>query len=86
MKKSFNSYPKIIFIDGTYKLLMMPLTVVIILVEDSNGFSEVAAVGLLSSEESSCYKWFLETFYNINPEACKKVRCVRVIRMSKREV
>ena len=75
MKVSFESCPEIIFIDGTYKLLMMPITVVLILVEDSNGSSEVAAVGLLSSEEKSSYKWFLQSFYNQNPEACKKIKC-----------
>lgn len=47
MKKSFESYPDVIFVDSTYKLLDINLPLFVIMVENRNGESLVAAVGLL---------------------------------------
>ena len=52
-KNIFSSYPEPVCIDATYKLLELRFPVYIMLVEDGNGQSEVAAVFLLLEE----YDW-----------------------------
>lgn len=44
MKNIFAAYPEFVCIDATYKLLEFHFPVHIILVEDGNGQSEIAAV------------------------------------------
>ncbi|OXU16383.1 hypothetical protein TSAR_012089 [Trichomalopsis sarcophagae] len=75
MKKSFDSYPEM-FIDGTYKLLQLDFTVVILMVEDSNSTSEVVAVGLLVTEDAENCEWFLNTFCKYHPESSKNIKCI----------
>ena len=50
MKKMFSSYPELVCIDATYKLLELRFPVYIMLVEDGNRQSEVVAVFLLMEE------------------------------------
>lgn len=50
MKQIFSSYPELICIDATYKLLELRFPVYIMLVEDGNGQSEIAAAFLLMEE------------------------------------
>ncbi|OXU27959.1 hypothetical protein TSAR_009990 [Trichomalopsis sarcophagae] len=76
MLKSLEAFPEILFIDGTYKLLQLNFTVVVILVDDANGCSEVVAMGIFVTEDNDTHDWFLNTFYKQNPEACKKVKCI----------
>ena len=57
MKKTFDAYPEILFIDATYKLLELRFPLYIILIEDGNGQSEIAAAFLLleaTSLSKSC--------------------------------
>ena len=44
MKNVFTAYPELVCIDATYKPLDLRFQVNIILVEDGNGQSEIAAV------------------------------------------
>ncbi|KAF0704891.1 zinc finger SWIM domain-containing protein 3-like, partial [Aphis craccivora] len=37
------------------------------MIEDSNGQSEIAAIGLLVNEEEVTLRWFFETFKKNNP-------------------
>lgn len=76
MQEIFKHFPEILFIDGTYKLLQIDLTVVIILVEDGNEFSEVVGVGLLSVEDADNYTWLLKTFRENNTEGCENVKVI----------
>ncbi len=50
MKEIFSAYPELICVDATYKLLELRFPLYIILVEDGNGCSEVAAAFLLLEE------------------------------------
>ena len=50
MRHVFCTYPEILFIDATYKLLELRFPVYVLLVEDGNGQSELAAVFLLLEE------------------------------------
>ena len=62
MKNIFSSYPELVCIDATYKLLELRFPVYIMLVEDGNGQSEVAAVFLLLEETEQSIKSMLGSF------------------------
>lgn len=83
MQKTFSSFPEILFIDGTYKLLRCGMTLVILLIEDGNGFSEVVGFGLLLTEDNDSYDWLLSTFKNLNVEASGNVKVVMCDKDSK---
>lgn len=66
MKNCFNSYPEIVFIDATYKLLDINTPVYVMLVEDSNGQSEIVFTCLLVHEDQDSVKWMMEIFKERN--------------------
>lgn len=68
MKQVFSSYPELICIDATYKLLELRFPVYIMLVEDGNGQSEIAAVFLLMEETGQSIKSMVGIFKKHNPE------------------
>ena len=67
MKQCFSSYPEIIFLDATYKLLQIGLPIYLLLCEDSNGHSEIVFVCLLVTEDKGSLQWMLEMFKKNNP-------------------
>ncbi|CAC5411152.1 unnamed protein product [Mytilus coruscus] len=69
MQKIFSAYCDIVFVDATYKLndLRMPLDV--IMIEDSLGQSEVAAICLLNSEERPVLQHLIKCFQKHNPDS-----------------
>ncbi|XP_043277066.1 uncharacterized protein [Venturia canescens] len=73
MKNSMSAWPDIVFIDGTYMLLKTRLTVMLLVVEDGNGLTEVVGVGLLANEDRPTFEWFLRTFKDANTEACSRI-------------
>ena len=75
MKQCFDSYPEIIFLDATYKLLEIGVPTYLLLCEDSNGMSEIVFVCLLVTEDQPSITWMMETFKKRNP-AWSKVRVV----------
>ena len=70
-----SSWPEIALIDGTYKLLAQDFTLMLLLVEDSNGLSEVAGVGLIVHEDHETFEWFLGFFKDENQYACTLIKC-----------
>ena len=66
MKSIFNSYPELVCIDATYKLLELRFPVYIMLIEDGNGQSEVAAVFLLLEETEQSIKSMIGIFKSHN--------------------
>lgn len=60
MKKSFDLFPEILFIDGTYKLLNIRCPVYILVVENSFGTTDVVGIGILVSENIESINWMLE--------------------------
>ena len=68
MKKMFSSYPELVCIDATYKLLELRFPVYIMLVEDGNGQSEVVAVFLLMEETEQSIKSMVGIFKKYNPQ------------------
>lgn len=53
--------------DATYKLIDLKIPLYVLLVEDGNGQSEVAALGLLVNEEKETLAWFFKKFKELNP-------------------
>ncbi|KAH9364382.1 hypothetical protein HPB48_016253 [Haemaphysalis longicornis] len=66
MRRSFEDYPEIIFIDATYKLLETRMSCFLMLVEDGNGESEIVAVGLFGVEDGDTLRWFFNVFKELN--------------------
>ena len=66
MKKAFDAYPEILFIDATYWLLELRFPLYIILIEDGNEQSEIAAFLLLEETETSLSK-IMSIFEENNP-------------------
>lgn len=53
--------------DATYKLIDLKIPLYVLLVEDGNGQSEIAALGLLVNEEKETLSWFFKKFKEHNP-------------------
>jgi len=59
--------------DATYKLVDMRIPLYVLLIEDGNGQSEIAALGLLVNEQRETLQWFFNKFKECNP-ACSNTR------------
>ena len=79
MKRSFEAFPEVLFIDATYKLNQLHLPVFVFLVEDSMGLSEVAGVCLVINECKEIVEWLMDTFAKCNPG----VKSIRVVMADK---
>ena len=68
MKDIFAAYPEFVCIDATYKLLELRFPVYILLVEDGNRLSEIAAVFLMPEETEESMSHMIESFKKENPK------------------
>lgn len=68
MKDYMHSFPEVLFVDATYKLLEIRLPIYLLLCEDSMGNSEVVSVGMLSVEDADTLTWMFQTLRSRNPE------------------
>lgn len=59
--------------DATYKLVDIRIPLYVLLIEDGNGQSEIAAHGLLVNEQRETLEWFFNKFKECNP-ACSMTR------------
>ena len=67
MRQVFKAYPELLCVDATYKLLELRLPLYILLVEDGNGQSEVAAAFLLLEETAVSLTEIINIFKKHNP-------------------
>lgn len=67
MQRMFSAFPEIIFVHATCKLNDMRMPLYVMMVEDSLGQSEVAAVCLLNSDEKPIIELFVRCFKENNP-------------------
>lgn len=74
MQASVKAWPEIIFFDGTYKLLMHSLIVILFLVEDGNFLTELAAVAIVRREDQSTIDWVMNCFAKHHHESVEKIR------------
>lgn len=86
MRMCFDSYPEILFVDATYKLLELRFPVYILLVEDGNGQSEICAVFLLLDETEVSISSMVNVFkkHNSNWESVRVIMADKD--MTEREV
>uniref|UniRef100_A0A6P7FTU8 Uncharacterized protein LOC114332611 n=1 Tax=Diabrotica virgifera virgifera TaxID=50390 RepID=A0A6P7FTU8_DIAVI len=75
MRRAIKSWPEFVSVDGTYKLLNLGFTVFIMLVEDSNGQSEIAAVALTAHEDKETFSWFMNIFKEENSICENQIKC-----------
>ncbi|KAH8020349.1 hypothetical protein HPB51_000982 [Rhipicephalus microplus] len=73
MKRSFHDSPEVIFIDATYKLLETRMACFLVIIENSNGESEILSVGLFATEDAATLHRFFEAFKSLNPK-CDSAR------------
>ena len=67
MKRIFAAYPELVCMDATYKLVNLQFPFYVLLVEDGNGQSEVAAAFLLLEETEVSILSVIEIFKRHNP-------------------
>ena len=79
MKQAFSAYPELLCIEATYKLLELRFPLYIMLIEDVNGHSEVAAEFLLL-EESKVLIIFVANIFKENHPEWKSVRVIWLIK------
>ncbi|XP_043279783.1 uncharacterized protein [Venturia canescens] len=75
MKQSMAAYFEFVGIDGTFKLLNIRAPVYLMVVEDSEGNTEIVAVCILVNEDAESMTWFLQAFKKIHP-SWSKTRCI----------
>ncbi|XP_052061159.1 uncharacterized protein LOC127701314 [Mytilus californianus] len=71
MQRVFATFPEIIFVDATYKLNDRRMPFYVMMVEDSLGQSEVAAIALVNSEERAVLQQLIHCFKENNQAAGK---------------
>ncbi|XP_043469777.1 uncharacterized protein LOC122503340 [Leptopilina heterotoma] len=62
MKKYMAAYPKFIGVDATYKLLDLRAPLYLIVVEDSQGQTQIVVGCILMHETHDNIRWFVDTF------------------------
>ncbi|XP_044597191.1 uncharacterized protein LOC123273784 [Cotesia glomerata] len=75
MKSAMKSYPEYIGIDATFKLLNIRAPVYLIIVEDSNGCTEIVGVSILITENKCFIKWMMDSFKKCHP-SWEKIQCI----------
>lgn len=68
MKKFFDTYPEILMFDGTYKLNDRRMPLVILLVVDGNGESQIAGLCVVRSENDQTFRNLFDEFKKENPK------------------
>ena len=75
MKQAFSAYAELLCVDWTYKLLEVRFSLSIMLIEDGNGHSKVAAA-FLSLEESKASITRVANIFKENSPEWKSVRVI----------
>ena len=62
MRITVDAWPEIVLLDGTHKLLLNGFVLLLLLVKDSNGISQIGGVALLKYETANAIAWVLKLF------------------------
>lgn len=68
MKKCFDAFPDLIFFDGTYNLNDRKMPLVVVMVVDGSGVSQIAAFIIVQSENTGTFLRLFEIFKEENPK------------------
>ncbi|KAK5642138.1 hypothetical protein RI129_008305 [Pyrocoelia pectoralis] len=72
MRKSFDLFPEILFMDGTYKLINIRCPVYVLCIENSFGKTDVVGIGVLMSETTECINWLIQKNNSLKNDPIKK--------------
>lgn len=73
MKQALRLWPEIVFIDGTYQLTSLNFTLILIVVEDSDGQTRIAGACLLESENAGGLEWCFNALKKKNEIPCASI-------------
>lgn len=68
MKKYFDTFPDLVMFDGTYSLNDRRMPLIVILVVDGNGESQIAGFFIVKSENGAILNFLFEEFKKENPK------------------
>ena len=78
---------EISFLDSTYCLFKMDLTLMVFVVEDSGTRSEIAGVRLLVQGDRESSEWLAKRFRKAHEENIQKIQCIMADKdLNEREV
>lgn len=69
------SYPEFVGIDATFKLLDVRAAVSIMVVEDSEGSTEIVGVCILMAEDKPSMQWYMNAFKKVHTST-DRIKCV----------
>lgn len=75
MQSAMKSYPEFVGIDATFKLLSIRAPLYLVVVEDSEGCTEIVAACILMTEDRPSVTWFVDCFKNAHP-SWDQIKCV----------
>ena len=75
MRQCFSSYPELVCVDATYKLIELRFPLYIMLVEDGNGQSEIVAAFMVLQETESTISKMVDLFKKYN-SSWERVRVI----------
>ena len=67
MKRMYDCFPELLFIDATYKLNNLRMPLYVFLIEDGNGESEIVATWMVVTEDKVSISQMAKIFKNHNP-------------------
>ena len=76
MKKMYQEYPEILFIDSTYKINQNRMVLMVMMIMDGNGESGLAALSFLKSESEDCTRAALESFKKVSGNFCNETKTI----------
>lgn len=68
MKEMFNTYPELVMMDGTYKLNDRRMPLIVMLIVDGNGQSQIAGLCIVKSESDRIFRHMFDEFKAENPK------------------
>lgn len=75
MRNNMQAWPEFIAIDGTYKLMNNGCTLFLLIVEDSDGHSEIVGICIAANEEKDTLSFFLNCFKEEHINVIGKIKC-----------
>lgn len=76
MRKSVKAWPGILFIDATYKLFRRGFSLFLIIVMDSDHYSHLGGVAILTNQKAETLEAAFKCFKNENQEALENVKVI----------
>lgn len=67
MKRMFQSFPELLLFDGTFSLNDRRMPLIVLMVVDGNGYSQVVGLFLVTSENARALNILFEKFKQVNP-------------------